>query len=147
MYMYNGFTQIENKFISDINLTDGEFRTYLVLRSFWYRNNKDLGVYPSQIRVAKARGKDKRSIVMHIKALIQKRYITKTRRGFNSTNFYEFIGVDNDTCEVKETSLMTTKKLHPNNREFNNTNTNKSGDRSQLIEEIRQKYPFLRKNY
>jgi len=146
--MYKGFTKIENSIIADTNITDSEFRTYAVIRSFWFHNNQSEGSWPAQSLVAKIQGKNKRSIVKHVKTLTQKGYIEKVRRGFNMTNLYTFPGAEYYTFEEKKNAHQDSQNVHFNKSNSNNinTNTNKSENTSEIIAEIRQKLPFLRKN-
>lgn len=142
--MKKGFTQIENTLITDKKLTDGEFRTYLLLRS--YKFTRETMVYPSEAVLAARRGKTVRTLITHLKGLSNKGYIKFHRRGFNKTNLYEFTGEVLFTSVKQPSSHIEGKKLHSNNTEKNKTLTNKqfeSGKR--MIEEIRQRYTFLNK--
>jgi len=142
--MKQNFTQIENILIKDNGITDSEFRTYLVLRSYKYG---ELGeVYPSQKRISLDRGLTSRSIISHVKSLASKGYIKYSRRGYNLTNLYEFGGEEIFTSIVKSASLSHRRNLHSKNTELNNTNTKNRVARSQIIEEIRKKHSFLQKN-
>lgn len=140
--MKRNFTQIENILIKDNRITDSEFRTYLVLRS--YRFGVNGKVYPTQEVIASDRGKSPRIIIEHLKSLALKGYIKYARIGYNQPNLYKFAGEEFFTSEMKPTSLPSRRKLHSNNTELNNTNKNTLVN-SQVIEEIRNKHPFLRR--
>lgn len=141
--MYKGFTQIENDIIKDTRITDSEFRTYLVLRSYKYG---ELGeVYPSQKRIGIDRGLTSRSVIKHLQSLASKGYISYSRRGYNLTNLYEFTGEEIFTSVVKKASSSHRTNLHSNNTELNNTDTKNMETHSRIIDEIRKKHHFLRK--
>ena len=158
--MKSRFTQIPNFIILDTKITDAEFRTYAVLKSFKY---KDGNVFPSQKTLSELRGKSRKSIITHLKKLRFKKHIQYEKRGYSASNQYYFISEDNytndevgmesnDTSNVKETSSLKLQILQPNNNEINNIKTNnifinkKDKDLGRIrVDEIRVRYPWLNK--
>jgi molecular chaperone DnaK (HSP70) len=156
--MNNNFTQIPNKIIKDKTISDAAFRTYAVLKSYKYLPCSK--VFPSQETIAGIRGKTPRRIVDHIKELKDKRYIVSKKRGFSSSNEYDFIreenftndkqvSEDSDTSIVKKTSFESRQKLHSNNTKTNNTKLNNDNDSEfksakKGLKKILDENPFLR---
>lgn len=139
--MKKNFTQISNDIICNKKIPDGAFRTYLLLKSYKYGYND---VFPSQETLAKKRGKSKKTIINHLKALRSLKKITYKRRGYSASNKYEFISEEkytndtkisevNDISKVKKCSPHLLQKIQPNNTEIKNTKINKNW------EQVRQK--------
>ncbi|MGA2910690.1 MAG: helix-turn-helix domain-containing protein [Candidatus Microgenomates bacterium] len=141
------FTQIPNFLIKDKNISDAEFRTLCLLKSYKYGERGK--VFPSQATIAGIRGKSRRIINAHLRSLRKKQIIDFKRRGYSQSNIYKFIGEENFTSIVKECSPDKLQNLLPNNTEPNNTETkniyrdvsNKweqklSEDENKLIEKI-----------
>ena len=160
--MKKDFTQIPNILIKDPNISDAEFRTYVVLLSFKYGERGR--VFPSYNTIAKIRYKSEKSIQCHIRALTDYGVMSHSRRGFNKTNEYFFNENDysyideqepkeiNDTYIWKQSGSGTGEILHTNNTEINNTkmkNTesctsptfseNNSNETEENIEDAREK--------
>ena len=123
------FTQIPNWIISNAQIPDSSFRTYSVLKSFKYGSNNP---FPSQATLAKIRNKSKKSIIEHLKILRKLSLLSYKKRGFSSSNQYQFIGEENHiddgeefvTTKIKETSALNSQNLQSNNTEVNNTKIN-----------------------
>lgn len=121
------FTQIPNFLIKDKKLSDPEFRTYALLKSYKYGDKGN--VFPSQATLAEVRGKSRKSIIGHIHSLKAKGIIDFKRRGYSQSNLYRFISEENYTSNVKESSPEKLQNLHTKNTESNNTEfKNISGD-------------------
>lgn len=158
--MKRNFTQIDNKLIRDSNVSNSLFRTYTLLKSYQYT---DAPVFPSQSTLASILKTHRSTINRHIKKLRQLGFITSKRRGFSSSNLYNFICTEVDTNDnynrdINDTSKDTKMlyvmlgKSHINNTKFNNTKSNNNIDQDNFsanqkkIDEIRAKHSFLRKN-
>lgn len=152
--MKSRFTQIPNFIIFDKNITDAEFRTFTVLKSFKY---KDGNVFPSQKLISELRGKSKRSIITHLKNLRINNHIQYKKRGYSASNQYHFISEDNyindsknvenhDTFKVKETSSQKLQMLHPNNTEIKNTEINNNVENKDDWELGRKRVEEIRRN-
>lgn len=123
------FTQIPNWIILKRDLSDASFRTYVVLKSFKFGSKNP---FPSQTTLAGLRDKSKKSIIEHLKDLRILELISYKKRGFSSSNQYQFIGEESytdDSEEIvtpkeKETAPLNSQNLQPNNTEFNNTKIN-----------------------
>lgn len=106
-------------------LSDGAFRTYLVIRSFKFKNNK---VFPSVKTLAIIRGKSQKAISIHLGELRDKKIIKTKRLGFSKSNLYTLIEEENDTNDGsiaakndaslrQNTTVQNGQKLPPNNNE------------------------------
>lgn len=151
------FTQIPNLLLQTQELSDGELVTLLLLLSLKFGESK---LFPSQKYIAELRGKDKRTIQIHLKKLKKLDYIDYKKRGYSTSNLYTLNnekifanGSDNSeknfTSITRELSSHTSNIFPPNNINDNNTNLNNTIDEekeriNQKINEIRQKYPFLK---
>lgn len=80
-----GYVQIENATTNDTQLSDGAYRTLLVIREFAWKTGE---CYPGLARIAKMRGKTTVSIMTHISELVDCGYLEKQRRGQGKTNVY-----------------------------------------------------------
>lgn len=129
--MNKDFTQIENSITKNAHISDGAFRTYVILKSFKFGTSN---VFPSQETIAKLRGKSKKTIIEHLKMVKGAGLITYKKRGFSASNQYLFIDEENFTnglvnskknfnARVTKTSQLKSQKLQPNNTETNNTET------------------------
>jgi DNA-binding transcriptional MocR family regulator len=152
------FSQIPNAMIRDPQISDGAFRTLLVLITFRYRSNN---VFPSQQTIAKHRGKSKKTIINHLKTLKLKGLIDYKKRGYSASNQYFFIGEekytidnkdveDNDTSKVKKTSSQKLQILQPNNNKINDIKHNNNVKNKEdwelgrrKVEEIRKKMNYI----
>lgn len=155
--MKSKFTQVSNYIIFDKNVSDAEFRTYIVLKSHKYGSGH---VFPSQKTLSEIRGRSKKSIITHLKGLRSKGYVQYKKRGYSASNQYEFISEENytnDVCnnnkkytsKVKKSSPLSTQKLQPNNTETNNTEINNIDEFGKEVTEkglrkILDKNPWLK---
>ncbi len=149
--MKKDFTQVANQFIKDSSLSDSAFRTLVVLISFKYGNAGR--IYPSQATIAKIRGKNRRTIIKHIKELKTKGVVESKKRGYSSTNEY-FINsakyrtidysnsVESSISKVPNSSSQLSQNDHTKNTKENNTKIKKGRDN---FEKIRNEHLFLRK--
>ncbi len=135
------FTQIPNWIIINEKITDSSFRTYVVLKSFKFGSNDP---FPSQATLAGLRAKSKKSIIEHLKSLKNLGFLIYKKRGFSSSNQYQFIGEDNYTddseeivtTKTKEISPLNSRNLQPNNTKFNKTKINNlQGDNNNSYKE------------
>jgi len=127
------FTKVPNFIVARKDLSDGAFRTYVVIRSFKFNENE---VFPGLERLSLMRGKTKRTISNHIRELQNKGLLKAERRGFAKTNTYSFIGEENFINEYlvgaknfapeeNKSSSLSGKKFPPNNTKNNKTKINK----------------------
>jgi len=152
--MKRNFTQIPNAIITNKNLPDGAFRTYTLLKSFKYGSGS---VFPSQMTLAKIRGKSKRTIINHLKTLRSNKLITYKKRGFSASNQY-FISEENYTngetnseigyiSKVTKTSPLLLQKVQPNNIKTKNTKSNNMDKKEATrkgLEKILRENPWLK---
>lgn len=113
------FTQIENSRIENRDISDGAFRTYLVIRSFKYGNKGR--IFPSLKTIADRRGKSIRAIETHLDELRKGGWIKTSKRGYSMSSQYELIGVENFTPKWNKSSPQYGRKLPPNNIKDKNT--------------------------
>lgn len=148
--MKKDFTQVSNKLIHDASISDQHFRTLVVLMSFKYGEKGR--IFPSQNTIAKIRGKDRRTIVSHIKILKSKGMLTSKKRGYSSTNEYfinsakyDTIGyggsVESSTSKASDLSTQLSQNSHIKNTKENNAKIKKNIDK--IIKETREKLTFL----
>lgn len=141
------FTQVDSLWINDTNLSDGAFKTLVVLKSFDYGTNK---IFPSIKTIAQKRGKTITCINNHLKELRKKSYISTQRRGYSESNLYTILKqnhfVENETKQNKNTPInnnfyhQKTKKVEPNNITNNtNLNINKEKMNTEQWEESKEK--------
>lgn len=153
MYMKKDFTQIPNNVTKNEKLSDGAYRTYVLLLS--YKFSATTRVYPSHKTLSKLRGTDPRTIGNHLNELRTNRLVSWKRRGFSSTNEYVFIMEDkfrNDGINKesklpyvsKKSTYMLRKDFLGNNIDVNNTKDKNIDSVSKIIETTRKKYEFLR---
>ncbi|MFH2062275.1 MAG: hypothetical protein ABIJ43_04800 [Candidatus Beckwithbacteria bacterium] len=125
-----GFTQINNEIIFDSRVSNGEFRTYVLLKSFKFGSKGKS--FPSQQTVASLVDQTRETVNMHVGRLIKLGYISAKRRGYSSSNEYCFIcdnNLTNDsnkniTSSVRKNSYHMLDNRHTNNTKENNTETN-----------------------
>ncbi len=145
--MAKDFTQISNSIIKDTSLSDGAFRTYILLKSYKFTSNE---IFPAQLTLAMLRGVTRETISHHIKELLDKKYIKRKKRGFSKTNSYLLIRetsftISNDisedyfTNEGKSTSQIKCNNLHANNTKGKNTKNNNTHLLSGFPAESKQK--------
>ncbi len=151
------FTRLLNALIADPRINDAEFRTYAAL--FSYKFGDENIAFPSQQSIAILRNKTTRTIQNHVQKLKSLGYITPKRRGYSMSNQYTFISEDffvndisisekNFTSNTQESSLKRRNNFRPNNTNDNKTKINNTGEEHnkerQNIEQIRERYAFLR---
>lgn len=122
MEIKKDFTQIPNTIIRDRRLSDSLFRTYIDLMAYSFGKNK---AFPSQKRVASDLGKSRETINRQIAELTKLGYVTKKRRGYSSSNTYDFCdevitngysnGDSNITSDVFSESHQLSQDSHSNN--------------------------------
>lgn len=128
------FTIIANAILKNTDISDGAFRTYVVLKSFKYGDGR---VFPSQIYLASIRGKSVKTIITHLKELKSLGLINYVKRGYSASNEYFFNIEENDTnvsvifekffnLGEKKTSPQSLQKTQSNNTEIKHIETNKT---------------------
>jgi len=122
--MKKNFTQIPNRIIRDVNLSNCLFRTYVALRAYAYGENKS---FPAQQTVADDLGKRRETINRHIAELEKGGYIKKRRRGYSLSNEYDFcdetVSNGNESSDENITSEVTFNS-HPSLEITHTNNTN-----------------------
>lgn len=156
MKLKKDFTQIPNILIKDPIVSDGAFRTYVLLYSFKYA--EDGKVFPSQKKLAFQRDTSIKTINNHLKELKKVGLINWRRRGFNMSNQYNFVNIfannednfnnatdskeKNVDIDKKNSSNLSLQKLQPNNTETKKTNINnnytESGTQSVQLEDEKE---------
>ena len=78
-FILDGFTQIANLLITDTEISDGAFRTYMVL--IMHDLERKYVVWPGQSTIANYRGKSSRkTIITHLQELERLSLIEKDKR-------------------------------------------------------------------
>jgi DNA-binding transcriptional ArsR family regulator len=86
MEQFFHFLQVPSLVVLDKRLSDGAFRTYMVLLASSMGKNE---CFPGIKTLADDRGVTRQTILNHIKELEEAELITKKRRGFTRTNCYK----------------------------------------------------------
>jgi hypothetical protein len=87
-FLQDGFVQIPKIVYHDKNLTPGQLKTYIAIRS--HRNNDDfLGCFPGLSTIGKITGFCKETTSRHVKNLEKLGHI-KIKHRFNDSNSYTF---------------------------------------------------------
>jgi len=137
--MKKGFTQIPNSIIKDKRVSNGEFRTLVILYSFKF--GKKGKVFPSQKTVADIEGKSRVAVNRRIKRLKDLGYLGAKRRGYSTSNAYDFY-----TPIVKKTIHHKLKKGCTNNTKVNNTEDKKVNKKiiNKGMKEVLKKNPWIK---
>lgn len=160
MYMkIKGFTQIDNRIIKDSRLSNGDFRVYVLLKSYKFTDDP---VYPSQSTLASILKIDRCTVNRSIQRLVHLRLIRIERRGFSSSNLYYLdcdekvtdTEVNSDhsvTSKVAKNTTVIRQKTHIKNTQLNNTKNNNTSAMQNIaqnywFDKARKEYPFLRKH-
>lgn len=78
-FILAGFTQIANALLIDTEISDGAFRTYMVL--VMHDIERKFVVWPGQSKIAKYRGKSSRkTVITHLQELERLGLIEKDKR-------------------------------------------------------------------
>lgn len=152
--MKRDFTQIQNSLIKNSKLSDGAFRTYLLLLS--YKFTESTRVYPSQRTLAGLRNVTVKTIQNHLAELKHNNFVFWKRKGYSTTNEYVFdiydkhqvndLTGENSFAKVsKKSTFKLRNSLLTNNININNTKDKNIRVENKVIEKIRQKHPFLRR--
>lgn len=94
-----GFDIVPRAVTNDKGLSDGAYRTYVVLSAYawWHEASMteagDRWCYPGLARIAETRGQSERNIIRHINELCKRGWLVKERRGQGRTNRYTIITV------------------------------------------------------
>jgi hypothetical protein len=92
-----GFDIVPRCVTLDKGLSDGAYRTYVVISSFaWWQEASmteggDRWCYPGLARIAEMRGQSERNVIRHIHDLCDRGWLVKERRGQGKTNRYTII--------------------------------------------------------
>lgn len=152
MKMKKRFVKASYLILTNKDITDGEYRTYLVIMSHKIGNNK---AFPSIPTIAGIRGRSERAISTHIAGLRRKKCISYKRMGFSGPNTYDFIEEENcvngdsiqeENChsKVKEITLLCREELPPNKINVNETLLNKEiKNKDDGFEDFREKVTEL----
>ncbi|ABS40649.1 helix-turn-helix domain-containing protein [Clostridium botulinum] len=125
------YTITSNFDITNLKLSDGAYRCYMLLQHLAYGNKTE--VYPSIRYIAVSLGRSCRSVNRYIKELVQLGYIAKRRRG-STSNVYTLLqkkvqqtiqnikdkvkSRDNRSKENKTTQSNNTKNTNHKNNNY-----------------------------
>ncbi|MCW6085543.1 MULTISPECIES: helix-turn-helix domain-containing protein [Clostridium] len=128
----NNYTISSNFDITNLKLSDGAYRCYMLLQHLAYGNKTE--VYPSIRYIAISLGRSCRSINRYIKELVQLGYIAKRRRG-SISNVYTLLKkkVQQSIDRIKQAKNgskeeKTTKKTNHKNNYNNKPKKDKFND-------------------
>jgi DNA-binding transcriptional MocR family regulator len=100
-------TVIQNSLISNLKLSDGAYRCYLMLQSMCYGEKSTC--FPSIKYLSIALGRSTRTINRYIKELVKNDLISKRRRG-SISNLYTVLA--KKTQQVAQSITTTVKKAY-----------------------------------
>ncbi|WP_434303141.1 helix-turn-helix domain-containing protein [Clostridium botulinum] len=113
------YTISSNFDITNLKLSDGAYRCYMLLQSMAYGAKTE--IYPSQAYIASALGRSVTTVQRYIKELVSLNLVVKRRRG-SISNLYVLIQkkMNNAVGRLKQAKNGSNKKDIKNNKNKNN---------------------------
>ena len=132
-----GFTQVPNEVLEDINVSIQARLLYSILLSHAWETNK---VFPGQGRLAEKMGTSEKSVRKYVQELKNAGYLSIKRRGLNKTNLYILnkwipTGYKRKNLPIKKqknSSLKKSSQLPNNNTQDKKTQSESENDNTQL---------------